>query len=338
MQKIIVDGNTAAARIAYKLSEVIPIFPITPSTPMAEYCSGINAKGTKNIFNKPVKMIEMQSEAGVAGTLHGAALAGAFTTTFTASQGLLLMIPNMYKIAAEGLPAVFHVTARTIASHALSIFGDHSDVMATRMTGFTMLASTSVQECQDMALAAHLLALKSSNPVLHFFDGFRTSHEIQKIEAIEDDTILKLFPKKKAEIFKSHALSPDHPTQYGTAQNPDVFFQNREASEPRYQAIPKVAEEVFSEIKNATGREYHNFDYYGDPNAQNVIVVIGSTYNVIKEYLQNFETKNIGVINVRLYRPFDEKGFVEVLPKNAKRICTLDRTKECGALDRKSVV
>lgn len=332
MQKIIVDGNSAAARVAYKLSEVIPIFPITPSTPMAEYCSGINAKGEKNIFDKPVKMIEMQSEAGVAGTLHGAALAGALTTTFTASQGLLLMIPNMYKIAAEGLPAVFHVTARTIASHALSIFGDHSDVMATRMTGFTMLASSSVQECQDMALASHMLALKSSNPVLHFFDGFRTSHEIQKIDAIDDKTILDLFPKKEAESFKAKALSPDHPMQYGTAQNPDVFFQNREASEPRYQAIPSVAEKVFAQIKNATGREYHSFEYFGDPNAECVVVVIGSTFNVIKEYLANTGIKKVGVVNVRLYRPFDENNFIAILPKTVKTLCTLDRTKECGAL------
>ena len=332
MQKIIVDGNTAAAQIAYKFSQVIPIFPITPSTPMAEYCSGLNAKGGKNIFGESVKMIEMQSEAGVAGTLHGASLAGALTTTFTASQGLLLMLPNMYKIAAEALPTVFHVTARTIASHALSIFGDHSDVMATRMTGFCMLASSSVQECQDMALAAHILALKARTPVMHFFDGFRTSHEIQKITPIEDATLLKLFPKKEAEEFKNRALSPDHPTQYGTAQNPDVFFQNREASEPRYKALPATLEEVFNEIKNATGRSYKTFEYFGDQNAENIIVVIGSTFNVVKEYIMATKQKNVGVINVRLYRPFDQAGFVKALPKNVKNICTLDRTKECGAL------
>lgn len=299
---------------------------------MAEYASANSAKGIKNIFGEDVKMIEMQSEAGVAGTLHGASLAGALTTTFTASQGLLLMIPNMYKIAAEALPAVFHVTARSIASHALSIFGDHSDVMSTRMTGFTMLASSSVQECQDIALISYILALKSSNPVLHFFDGFRTSHEIQKIQPISDGTIKKLFPMAEYKKFKANALSPDQPSQYGTAQNPDVFFQNREACQSRYDAIPSTLEKIFADFEKETGRIYHAFEYFGDTNAENIVVVMGSAYNVLKEYNIKFKPKKFGVIGVRLYRPFYEKGFIDALPKTVKTLTVLDKVKECGAV------
>ncbi len=332
--KKILDGCSATAQIAYKLSEVIPIYPITPSTPMAEYCSAQNAKGVKNLYGKEIKMIEMQSEAGVAGTLHGALISGALATTFTASQGLLLMIPNLYKIVGEGLPAVIHVASRTVASHALNIFGDHSDVMATRMTGVTMLASTSVQECQDMAIAAHMLAYKSGNPVLHFFDGFRTSHEIQKIDVVDEESLLRLVPHSLIEesSYDNRALSPDSPAQFGTAQNPDVFFQNREASEGKVRAIPSIAEKVFEIIKQETGREYHAFEYYGDKNAENVIVVMGSAYNVIKEYLKNTNNKKTGVINVRLYRPFNHESFLSVLPTTVKKISVLDRTKEDGAI------
>lgn len=333
MKKIIVDGCTATAQIAYKLSEVIPIYPITPSSPMAEYCSACNARGVKNLYGKDVKMVEMQSEAGAAGTLHGALMAGALATTFTASQGLLLMIPNLYKIAAEGLPAVIHVASRTVASHALNIFGDHSDVMATRMTGVTLLASSSVQECQDMAIASHMLALKSNNPVLHFFDGFRTSHEIQKIDEVDEATLLRLVPRSVVEecSYDNHALSPDHPLQFGTAQNPDVFFQNREANEGKIRNIPVVLKEVFKRIEEETGRSYQAFEYFGDKNAENVIVLMGSAGGVIKEYINNDKIKNTGIINVRLYRPFDENAFINTLPKNIKNICVLDRTKEDGA-------
>ncbi len=327
MKKIIVDGNTAVATVAYKLSQVIPIYPITPSTPMAEYCSAQNAAGVKNLYDQDVKMIEMQSEAGVAGTLHGAMLSGGLGTTFTASQGLLLMLPNLYKLSAEALPAVIHVASRSVASHALNIFGDHSDVMAARMTGVTMLSSTSVQECHDMALAAHMLAQKASCPVLHFFDGFRTSHEIQKINAIEDDTLLKLVPLSLSDKFRARALTPDSPTQYGTAQNPDVFFQNREASTPRINQIPKIASEVFDEIYKATGRKYSTFEYVGNPNARYVVVIMGSGFNLLKEQLP----REVAAINVRLYRPFDYEGFLKILPKSVKRICVLDRTKEHGA-------
>ncbi len=335
MKKIIVDGCSAVAQIAYKCSEIIPIYPITPSTPMAEYASLINSKGEKNIFGEDVKMIEMQSEAGVAGTLHGALLSGGLSTTFTASQGLLLMIPNLYKIVAESLPAVIHVASRSVASHALNIFGDHSDVMATRMTGVTMLSSCSVQECQDMALCAHLLALKSSNPVLHFFDGFRISHEIQKIDGLDDKEIASLFTKDLVEKshFKKNALSPDHPSQFGTAQNPDVFFQNREASAGKFKDIPAALEGIFADFKKLTGREYHSFEYFGSPNASKVIVTIGSSFNVIKAYLQNNKIQDTGVINVRLYRPFDEKAFLAVLPSRVRKICVLDRTKEDGTLE-----
>lgn len=334
MKKMILDGNTAAARIAYKLSQVIPMFPITPSTPMAEYCSGINAQGATNLYGEPVKMIEMQAESGVAGTLHGALLSGALSTTFTASQGLLLMIPDMFKIAAEALPAVIHVAARTVATHALSIFGDHSDVMSTRMTGFCILASATVQECQDMALAAHMLALRAQTPVLHFFDGFRTSHEIQKIEVIEDETLRKLFPKQAIDQspFKQHALSPDHPSQFGTAQNPDVFFQNREASQPRYEAIPSILEQVFADISKETGRPYAPYEYIGSPQAKQVIIVMASATGVIEEYLKDHHITDTALLKVRMYRPFATDLFLQALPDSIERICVLDRTKENGSM------
>lgn len=326
MKTKIIDGSQAVAEIAYKLSQVIPIFPITPSSPMAEHCSALNSKGNKNILNEDVKMIEMQSEGGVAGVLHGASLSRALSCTFTSSQGLLLMIPNMYKIAGECLPAVIHVASRAVASHALSIFCDHSDIMATRMTGFIMLASNSVQEAHYMALASHLLALKSSLPVMHFFDGFRTSHEIQKIKTFEDKEILPLFKNLALEYKATY-----QDKQYGTAQNPDVFFQNRERSEFLYKNIEKNIAQIFGDIKSLTGKQFSPFEYTGHPNAENVIVSMGSSCETIEEYISNNPSEKIGLIKVRLYRPFLTNLFLNCIPKTVKNITVLDRTKENGA-------
>jgi len=332
MKKILVDGNTAASNIAFKLSEVVSVYPITPSTPMAENASAMSCADKENIWGEKVTMQEMQSEAGAAGTLHGALLGGALATTFTSSQGLLLMIPNMYKIAGEGLPAVFHVAARAVASHSLSIFGDHSDVMSTRMTGFSMLVSSNVQEAQDMALCAHMLAMKRSLPVLHFFDGFRTSHEIQAIEPIEDDVLKVLIPQNLNELaFRKNRLNPDNPIMYGTAQNPDVFFQNRQARENEYDSIVPTYKKIFAELKKLTKRSYAPFEYYGNKTAKNVIVVMGSASETIKETISCLKDKNVGLINVRVYRPFDEKEFLKVLPSTTKKITVLDRTIESGA-------
>ena len=331
MKKILVDGNTAASNIAFKLSEIIPVFPITPSTPMAENSSAMSCAGKLNIWGEKVTMQEMQSEAGAVGTLHGALLGGALATTFTSSQGLLLMIPNMYKIAGEGLPAVFHVAARSVASHSLSIFAEHSDVMATRMTGFSLLASSNVQEAQDMALAAHMLAINHSFPALHFFDGFRTSHEIQAIEEISEDTLKSIFPSNLEELpLKKNKLDPKHPLMYGTAQNPDVFFQNRQARETQYDKVTPAYKEIFAKITEVTGRSYAPFEYYGKKDAKNVIVVIGSASETIKETLSCLDT-DCGLINVRVYRPFDSKEFLKVLPKSVQKIAVLDRTIESGA-------
>lgn len=327
MKTIITDACSAVGEVAYKLSQVIPIYPITPSSPMAEYCSTLNSKGEKNIFGQDVKMIEMQSEAGVAGVLHGATLSHAYSTTFTSSQGLLLMIPNMFKIAGETLPSVIHVSARAVASHALSIFGDHSDVMATRSTGFVMLASSSVQESYDMAIVAHTLAMKSRLPVLHFFDGFRTSHEIQKISKLSDDEIKKII-KDYFDNFKNDFKE----RQFGTAQNPDVFFQNREASEPKYKAIEFDLKEILHDVNAITGKNYDIFEYYGDKNAENIIVSMASSCETIEEYIDNNKGQKIGLIKVRLYRPFFGHLFIEKLPKTAKTITVLDRTKENGSL------
>lgn len=268
MAKRTIDGNTAAAHIAYALSDVAAIYPITPSSPMGELADEWAAHGMKNIFGQEVRVAEMQSEAGAAGAVHGSLASGALTTTFTASQGLLLMIPNMYKIAGELLPTVFHVTARTVASHALSIFGDHSDVMAVRQTGFAMLASNSVQEAMDLALVAHLATLKSRVPFVHFFDGFRTSHEIQKVEMIDYEDIAKLVDYEAIEEFRKRGLNPERPVQRGTAQNPDVFFQNREASNPYYDRVPDIVADVMKQVGEITGRNYKPFDYYGceDPS------------------------------------------------------------------------
>lgn len=332
MSKIITDANTAVATVAYKLSEVIPVYPITPSTAMAEYCTAKANCKEKNIFNEDVTTIEMQSEAGVAGALHGALLSGALSTTFTCSQGLLLMIPNMFKIAGERLPAVIHVSARSVSSHALSIFCDHSDIMATRSTGFGMIASSSAQEAQDMAVISHICALKYNFPILHFFDGFRTSHEFQKIEEISDSTLKKLFPKKELNSFKKQALSPDHPRMFGTAQNPDVFFQNREASEESYCSFSSKFIEELNNFEKITGRHYAPFEYFGNKNAKNIIVSMASSVNTIKETISSLKD-DTGLIVVRLYRPFDEKFFRSVLPKTVEKICVLDRVKECGSPD-----
>mgnify|MGYP000918764220 FL=1 len=327
------DGNQAAAHVAYMFSECAAIYPITPSSPMAEYVDEWSANGRKNIFGETVKLVEMQSEAGAAGALHGSLQAGALSTTFTASQGLLLMIPNMYKIAGELLPGVFHVTARTLAAQALSIFGDHSDVYACRQTGFAMLASNSVQESMDLAGVAHLTAIKGRVPFMHFFDGFRTSHEIQKIEALDTEDMAKLIDQKALKEYRENALNPEHPVTRGTAQNPDVFFQAREACNPFYDAIPDMVNDYMQKVGQITGREHKPFEYYGDPNAENIIVAMGSVNDTIKETIDYLAKKGekVGLISVHLYRPFSAKYFFNVFPKSVKRICVLDRTKEPGA-------
>ena len=328
------DGNWAAAHIAYLFSEHAAIYPITPSSTMAEYVDEWAAQGKKNLFGEVVKVTEMQSEGGAAGAVHGSLQAGALTTTFTASQGLLLMIPNMYKIAGEMLPTVFHVSARALASHALSIFGDHQDVMACRQTGFAMLASASVQEALDMAAVTHLSTIKSSIPFLHFFDGFRTSHEIQKIELIDEAALKDMVSTKSLARFRGKALSPDSPVTRGTAQNGDVYFQAREACNQYYDAVPDVVARYMGEISELTGRSYRPFDYYGDPEAENIIVAMGSVTETIKETIDYLaaQGKKVGVLIVRLYRPFSAKYFMKVLPKSVRRIAVIDRTKEPGSL------
>ncbi|WP_422444901.1 pyruvate:ferredoxin (flavodoxin) oxidoreductase [Thermoanaerobacterium sp. DL9XJH110] len=327
------DGNTAAAHVAYAFTEVAAIYPITPSSPMAENVDEWSAHGRKNIFGQKVRVVEMQSEAGAAGAVHGSLAAGALTTTFTASQGLLLMIPNMYKIAGELLPGVFHVSARAVASHALSIFGDHSDVMACRQTGFALLASGSVQEVMDLGGVAHLSAIKARVPFLHFFDGFRTSHEIQKIEVLDYDDLAKLVDYDALREFRKRALNPEHPVTRGTAQNPDIFFQAREASNPFYLAVPDIVEDYMKEISKLTGREYHLFNYYGHPEAERVIVAMGSVCDTIEETVDYLMAggEKVGVLKVHLYRPFSVKHFLAQMPATARRIAVLDRTKEPGS-------
>lgn len=328
------DGNTAAAYVAYAFTDVAAIYPITPSSPMAELIDDWAAHGKKNIFGQEVRVTEMQSEAGAAGAVHGSLSAGALTSTFTASQGLLLMIPNMYKIAGELMPGVFHVTARAIAGHALSIFGDHSDVMAARQTGFALLASGSVQEVMDLAGVAHLSAIKGRVPFVHFFDGFRTSHEIQKIELIDYKEYERLVDMDAVNEFRNRALNPEHPYTKGTAQNPDIFFQAKEASNIFYERIPDIVNDYMKEISEITGREYKPFNYYGDPEAENVIVAMGSVTEAIEETVDYLRDKGekVGVLKVHLYRPFSEKYFFDVMPKTVKKIAVLDRTKEPGAL------
>ena len=328
------DGNFAAAHNAYAFTEVASIYPITPSSTMAEYVDEWSAKGQKNIFGQTVDVCEMQSEAGAAGAVHGSLQAGALTTTFTASQGLLLMIPNMYKMAGELLPAVFHVSARAIAAHALSIFGDHQDVMACRQTGFAMLASGSVQETMDLGGIAHLAAIKGRVPFLHFFDGFRTSHEVQKVEVMDYADLAKLVDYDALKAFKDRALNPEHPVLRGTAQNPDIYFQGREAANKYYEAIPDIVADYMKEISKITGREYKPFNYYGAPDADRVIIAIGSVCEALEETVDylNARGEKVGVVKVHLYRPFSAKYFFDVLPKTVKKIAVLDRTKEPGSL------
>ena len=327
------DGNYAAAHIAYKFSEVAAIYPITPSSTMAELVDEWAAQGQKNMFGETVKVVEMQSEAGAAGAVHGSLQSGALTTTFTASQGLLLMIPNMYKIAGELLPGVFHVSARALAAQSLSIFGDHQDVMATRQTGFAMLATSSVQEVMDLAGVAHIVALKARIPFMHFFDGFRTSHEIQKIEVIDDASLTAMLDRDALKAFRAAALNPNHPVTRGTAQNPDIYFQTREASNKFYNAVPDMVAETMEKISEITGRCYKPFTYYGAEDAENIIVAMGSVTDTIKETIDYLATqgRKVGLITVHLYRPFSEKYFFNVVPSTVKRVCVLDRTKEPGA-------
>ena len=327
------DGNQAAAHISYMFSEVAAIYPITPSSTMAEYVDEWAAAGRKNIFGETVLVQEMQSEGGAAGAVHGSLQAGALTTTYTASQGLLLMIPNMYKIAGELLPTVFHVSARTLASHALSIFGDHQDVMSVRQTGFAMLAEGSVQEVMDLAGVAHLSTIKSRVPFVNFFDGFRTSHEIQKIEVIDQDELAPLVDQEALAAFRSRALNPDAPVARGMAENGDVFFQHREACNEYYEAVPAIVEDYMKEINRITGRNYGLFNYYGAPDAERVIIAMGSVTQAAQEAI-DYLVKNgekVGLVSVHLYRPFSAKHFLAAVPETAKRIAVLDRTKEPGA-------
>ena len=328
------DGNTAAAYIAYAFTEVAAIFPITPSSPMPELIDDWAAHGQKNIFGQTVRVTELESEAGAAGAVHGSLQAGALTSTFTASQGLLLMIPNMYKIAGELLPGVFHVTARAVAGHALSIFGDHSDVMAARQTGFALLASGSVQEVMDISAVAHLTAIKSRIPFVNFFDGFRTSHEVQKIEAIDYADLAKLVDMDAVKEFRKRALNPEHPVTRGTAQNPDIFFQAKEASNKFYDVVPDMVNDYMKEMSKLTGREYKPFNYYGALDADRIIVAIGSVTETAREVIDylNAKGEKVGLVIVHLYRPFSSKYFFDVLPKTVKKIAVLDRTKEPGSV------
>jgi len=331
--KLICDANEAVARVAHKTNEVCAIYPITPASPMGEHVDVFSSKGQKNIWGNVPRIVEMQSEGGASGAVHGSLQAGALTTTFTASQGLLLMIPNMYKIAGELLPSVIHVAARTVATHALSIFGDHSDVMATRQTGFSMLFGGSVQEAMDFALISQVAALRSRVPFLNIFDGFRTSHEISKIDAIPDDVIKAMMPDDKIMEHKKRSLDPDHPVIRGTSQNPDVFFQAREASNPYYEKVPGIVQEVMDDFYKHTGRRYSVFYYLGHPEAERVVVIMGSGQGAVREAVEAMANKDekVGVVFVRLYRPFSVSHFIESLPASVKKIAVLDRTKEPGS-------
>ncbi len=330
----LMDGNQAAAYVSYAFTEVAGIFPITPSSPMAEHVDEWAANGRKNLFGQPVQVVEMQSEGGAAGTVHGALQSGALTTTYTASQGLLLMIPNMYKIAGEMLPGVFHVSARTLSAHALSIFGDHSDVMSVRSTGFTLLASSSPQEVMDLGAVSHLSAIHCRMPVLHFFDGFRTSHEIQKIEALDYEELRPLVDMDALKAFRKNALNPEHPATRGTTVNPDIFFQCREACNQKVAAIPAAVEQYMEAINKLTGRNYHLFDYYGAPDADRVIVLMGSAAETAKETVDYLtaQGEKVGLVNVHLYRPFSAEHFLKAIPAACRKLAVLDRTKEPGAM------
>ncbi len=328
-----IDGNEAAAYVAFRVNETMAIYPITPSSPIAEWCDQWASEGKKNIWGTIPGIVEMQSEGGAVGAVHGMLQTGSMSTTFTASQGLLLMIPNMFKIAGELLPTVFHVTARTVATHALSIFGDHGDVMACRSTGWGMLAANSVQETMDFALIAQVSTLRSRLPFIHFFDGFRTSHEVSKIEMLDEAVLRALIDDKLITEHRNRAMTPDKPVLRGTAQNPDVFFQGREAANHFYSACPDIVQKVMDEFAAQTGRKYKLFDYVGAPDAERVIVLMGSGCEAADEAVEalNHKGEKVGVIKVRLYRPFDGKRFVEALPPFVRKIAVLDRTKEPGA-------
>lgn len=327
------DGNEAVAHVAYRVNEVMAIYPITPSSPIAEWCDQWVSEGKPNLWGTMPSVIALQSEGGAAGTLHGSLQTGSLTTTFTASQGLLLMIPNMYKIAGELTPTVFQVTARAIATHALSIFGDHSDIMAVRSTGFALLGSASVQEASDFALISQAATLRSRIPFVHFFDGFRTSHEVQKIELLSDDDLRALIDDRLIADHRARGLSPDRPVLRGTAQNPDAFFQGREAVSPFYAACPDITQQAMDDFAKQTGRAYKLFDYIGAPDAERVIVLMGSGCEAAHETVDHLLARGekVGIVKVRLYRPFDSKRFVEALPETVKSLAVLDRTKEPGA-------
>ena len=328
------DGNNAAAHVSYAFSEVAAIYPITPSSPMADFVDQWSANGLKNIFGTKVKVCEMQSEGGAAGAVHGSLAAGALTTTYTASQGLLLMIPNMYKIAGEQLPGVFHVSARCVASHALNIFGDHSDVMACRQTGFAMLAEGNVQEVMDLSPVAHLAAIEGKTPFLNFFDGFRTSHEIQKVAMWDYKDLAEMCDMDAVQAFRDHALNPEHPHTRGSHENGDIFFQNREACNKVYDELPAVVEGYMKKINEKLGTDYGLFNYYGAPDADRVVVCMGSFCDVLEEVIDylNAHGEKVGLIKVRLYRPFRADKLIAAIPATAKKIAVLDRTKEPGAL------
>ncbi|HEY9510211.1 MAG TPA: pyruvate:ferredoxin (flavodoxin) oxidoreductase, partial [Verrucomicrobiae bacterium] len=328
------DANEAVARVAYRLNEVMAIYPITPSSAMAEWCDQWAAEGRKNLWDTIPAIVEMQSEGGAVANVHGALQTGSLATTFTASQGLLLMIPNLYKIAGELLPTVFHVTARAVATHALSIFGDHSDVMSVRSAGWAMLASASVQEASDFALIAQAATLRSRIPFMHFFDGFRTSHEVQKIEMLADEDLRALIDDRLIAEHRGRAMTPDQPVVRGTAQNPDAFFQAREACSPFYAACPEIVADAMEAFAKQVGRAYQPFEYVGSPRAERVIVLMGSgcetAHETVDQLLRNDE--KVGIVKVRLYRPFDAKRFIEALPDSVRAIAVLDRTKEPGAM------
>lgn len=330
-ETMIVDGNWAAADVAYRLSDFMAIYPITPSSTMGELADEWNFQHKKNIWGAIPELIEMQSEAGAAGALHGALQMGSLCSTFTASQGLLLMIPNMYKIAGEQTPFVMHVAARALAAQALSIFGDHSDVMAARGTGFALLSSHNIQQAQDMALIAHAATLRARVPFLHFFDGFRTSHEESRLERLPDEVLREMIPHKLVLENRARGMSPEHPTIRGTAQNPDVYFQGREAVNGLYDALPNIVQECMDEFAKLTGRQYGLVDYFGDPDAENVFVAMGSANETIAETLPHLP-KGTGLIAIHLFNPFPTDAFLKALPKTAKNISVLDRTKEPGSI------
>ena len=332
-KKQTIDGNTAAAHVAYAFSDVAAIYPITPSSDMGQYADLWSANGRKNIFGEIVDIVEMQSEAGAAGAVHGSS-AGAFTTTFTASQGLMLMLPNMHKIAGEMLPTVFHVSARSLAAQSLSIFGDHSDVMSARNTGYALVAASNLQEIMDLAIVSHLATLKSKVPFLNFFDGFRNSHEIQKTEIIDYDTIKNLVEEKYIEEFRARAMNPENPRLKVGAQNPDVYFQGRETTNLMYDETPGIIQEYMDKVAKVIGRQYHLFDYVGAKDAEKVIVSMGSSCETIEETVNalNAKGEKLGLIKVRVYRPFSAEALIAAIPETVKKVIVLDRTKEPGSL------